>query len=177
MRGWLRRVRAAAGAGVLLTALAAVPLACGGPPRDFGLRRLGRPVPDLAVVDGRGHDGVLSEQLGGPLLLHVFASWCAACRWELPALLRLEAEAGIPVVALSIDPSLRRVRAMLGGRIAGNVFRVDEHAVRRELGVSSLPQTFLVDARGHVRARFAGARDWSDAELRQLVRRELGLER
>ncbi|MCC7537944.1 MAG: TlpA family protein disulfide reductase [Deltaproteobacteria bacterium] len=160
-----------------ISAVLSMSIGCGGAPRDFQPQRVAnREVSELTIFDDEGNDQALADHLGSPLVLHVFASWCAACRVELPALMQLETDTHIPVVALSIDPTFGRVRALFGGRAPPNVFRVDEQDVRRELGVSSLPQTFLVDARGRVRVRFAGARDWSDDDLRDLVRRELGLE-
>lgn len=157
-----------------MMATAAASTACGGTRGPIDYQRLpGGELADLTLIDAGRDEHQLWDQLRGPVVLHVFASWCAACRWELPALMRLETETRIPVLALSIDPTFSRVRALFEGAPPDNVFRVDEQDVRRELGVASLPQTFLVDARRRVRMRFVGARDWSDDDLRDLVRREL----
>lgn len=148
---------------------------CGGAAAPIAYQRLGRGLPDLTIFDEEGNDQQLADTVSGPAVVHVFASWCAACRWELAGLMQLESETRIPVVALGMDPSFRRIRSLFDGEMPDDVYRVDENDVRRELGVSSLPQSFLVDARGNLRGRLAGARDWSDDDLRALVRRELGV--
>ena len=48
-----------------------------------------------------------AERVGAPAVLHVFASWCAACRWELPALMQFETEEQIPETYLDLWDELR----------------------------------------------------------------------
>jgi len=74
--------------------------------------RLGRPatseddVAELRFVDGAVRRLSLADFAGKAVLLNLWATWCASCRKEMPALDRLQARLGGPafeVVALSID--------------------------------------------------------------------------
>ena len=63
-------------------------------------------VPNLPFQDGSGRQRTLAEFRGKVVLLNIWATWCAPCREEMPALDRLQAKLGGPefeVVALSID--------------------------------------------------------------------------
>jgi hypothetical protein len=44
--------------------------------------------------------------------------------------------------------------------------RPDAPDVHRRFGASTLPDSYLVDARGNVVVRYAGARDWRAARAR-----------
>ncbi|MGK4008347.1 TlpA disulfide reductase family protein [Sorangium sp. So ce1036] len=181
-RARLRRIAAAAGVLVLVQALAvglyrAVEHRRGAerPGRPFAYERLDgtRPVPDTAFERPDGtllHAGALR---GRPVLLHFWATWCAPCRAELPRLLELGREleeAGrLKLVAVSVDESWEVVRAFFGGEVPPGVVRAGAPAVQRRFGVSTLPDTFLVEEDGMMALRFTGARDWRAPEARALL--------
>lgn len=78
-----------------------------------------RKLPSLTLfrLDGRTTD--LSSLRGRPILLNFWATWCAACRTELPILDRLQAErrhTGLQILAVSEDRGGmdRRIRAGSG---------------------------------------------------------------
>jgi cytochrome c biogenesis protein CcmG/thiol:disulfide interchange protein DsbE len=121
---------------------------------------IGKPLPAFALAPLRANEaGLASADLAGqPVLLNVFASWCGPCKEEHPTLLRLKGE-GVPIVGLDWkeeaadgarwldangDPYLR----------AGND-RTGRAGI--DLGVSGVPETFVVDRRGRVRYRQVGA--------------------
>jgi len=121
---------------------------------------IGKPLPAFALPPLKpGETGLASADLAGqPVLLNVFASWCGPCKEEHPTLLGLKAE-GVPIVGLDWkeeaaagarwldengDPYLR----------AGND-RTGRAGI--DLGVSGVPETFVLDRRGRVRYRQVGA--------------------
>lgn len=108
---------------------------------------------------------------GRPYVLHVWASWCGPCRRELPALLDAARAEDASVIALSTDPSWGPVRGFFGGAIPPEVAREPRGALVRELGVSSLPDTYLIDARGRAVRRIARPLDWTRPEHRAWLRR------
>src|SRR5690606_7861062 len=67
---------------------------------------LPRKLPELRFQDGEGKDLTLADFAGKTVLLNIWATWCAPCREEMPALNALQSEMGgdaFTVVAVSID--------------------------------------------------------------------------
>lgn len=95
---------------------------------------------------------------GSPILLNVFASWCAPCRNEIPIMLRMVRDGDITVYGLAYkdDPdATRRFLADLGNpyrRIA--VDRDGRTGI--DLGVYGVPETYVIDGEGRVRYRHVG---------------------
>ena len=53
-----------------------------------------RALPELEFQDGEGRERSLSQFGGKVVLLNVWATWCAPCREEMPALDRLQQKLG-----------------------------------------------------------------------------------
>ena len=111
----------------------------------------------------------LSDFLGKPLLVNVWATWCPPCRAEMPSLqrlsLRLAARGGL-LIGLSEDADPFPVREYL--RSQGFTFarHIDpDHAVARRLGLADYPTTLVVDAAGRYKTRLVGAANWDDPAL------------
>ena len=145
---------------VVLIAALGWPILDGRDPRALPSVLLDKPVPDFALP-GLSADvaGLRSEELTGrPVLVNVFASWCAPCRQEIPLLARLASE-GVPVygIAYKDDPeAVRRFLAQLGDPYRSiGVDRDGRLAI--EFGVYGVPETYVVDAAGRIRHRHAGA--------------------
>jgi len=94
----------------------------------------------------------------GPALVNIWASWCAPCRLEHPLLMDLAAE-GVPIYG--IDYRERRAGAgeaflaELGSPYI-SVGADPEGRMGVELGVTGVPETFVIDADGVIVARWAG---------------------
>lgn len=148
----------------LLAALALVvalgwPILEGRNPQELPSVLLDKPVPafDLPALEP-GARGLASADLKGkPVLVNVFASWCAPCRAEIPRLQGL-ADAGVTVYGLAYkdDPeATRRFLAALGNpyeRIG--VDRDGRTAI--EFGVYGVPETYVIDGSGTIRHRHVG---------------------
>ncbi len=122
---------------------------------------VGAPFPPLQV---RTLDGapVNLRDLRGPALVDLWATWCVPCAHALPFYQRLAKETGIEVIAW-----------LLRHPVSFRILRDPDGAVAEELGMRLMPTSFLVDARGMVRARHDGFRDEDEpaveAEVRSLV--------
>lgn len=163
------------------------------PPRDGGgaraesgkaplaVRRTEPPrtLPNLQFVDAENRPRSLAEFRGRAVLLNVWATWCAPCRAEMPALDRLQAALGGPafeVVALSIDR---------GGLAAVKPFfdELDLRALRIYVDASAealgrldsigIPLTLFVDEQGRERWRVLGPAPWDRADVIDYIRRDL----
>lgn len=123
--------------------------------------RLGKPLPEFrlpSLTDGR--ELTAADVRGRPVLLNVWASWCPSCRQEHPALLKI-AEAGVPVIGLNYKDAPEDAQAWLAN--LGNPFTLiisdQQGNLGLDLGVYGAPETYLLDASGHIRFRFVGVFD------------------
>lgn len=121
--------------------------------------REGGPVPELTVVDFPGEEGFTVESLadGEVKLVNFWASWCAPCRAEHPALLAF-AQEGIPIYGINYKDTPENARKFLDE--LGNPFTalVADESGRTGLdwGLYGVPETFVVDGDGVIVKRFAG---------------------
>ncbi len=153
----------------------------GGPPRN-GLMQFfepavpARPAPEITLFDGDGNLVPLSDFKGRVVLLNFWATWCAPCVREMPTLDRLQAKLGGPgftVIAVSEDRGGAKVaRPFLKKLGLDNLgVYVDVGGkVTRALGVTGLPTTLLIDAKGRLRGGLSGPAEWDSPEAVALIR-------
>lgn len=120
--------------------------------------RIDQKVPAFTLPGLEDASRVLTEQqVKGPLLLNVWATWCPSCQVEHPVLLEL-AKNGIPIVGLNYKDV--RQAAMKYLEIHGNPFKYNIYDERGDLGldlgVYGAPETYLIDAEGVIRYRHVG---------------------
>ena len=119
------------------------------------------PLTVLPILDG---DQVSDQMLdlktaavGKPMVLNLFASWCAPCRLEHEQLMALKAR-GIKVVGIAYKDAPVKTRAFL--EELGDPFDlvlVDQLGkAGLDLGVSGVPETFVVDAYGVIKHKVSG---------------------
>jgi cytochrome c biogenesis protein CcmG/thiol:disulfide interchange protein DsbE len=122
---------------------------------------VGKPAPAVALPDLREAGNTVSaiDFKGRPFLVNIFASWCAPCRAEAPALALLFEEIEIFGIAYK-DKSedTRGFLATYGDPFADIGIDRDGDAGMR-WGVYGVPETFLVDANGTIILRHAGPID------------------
>lgn len=165
-----------------LIAAALLPLllsACGrnpGTPRTNGgaLAKLKPEVPPkvappVSFVDAAGTTHTLAEFRGRYILLNLWATWCAPCVRELPALSHLQAKLeskNLLVIPVSIGrDSAAATQAFLNAHKAKlPVYRDTKSAFLRSFGAFGLPLTVLIDPQGREIARASGALRWDAPE-------------
>src|SRR5437763_6625659 len=82
----------------------ATPTAQAGPVKGVDRSHKGTPAPGATFNDPDGNPTSLAEFSGKPVLVNLWATWCAPCVKELPTLDRLsEAQQNVAVVAISQD--------------------------------------------------------------------------
>jgi cytochrome c biogenesis protein CcmG, thiol:disulfide interchange protein DsbE len=145
---------------IALVGVLAWPILEGRDPRAVPSVLIDKPVPpfELPGLSVDGHGLSADELAGRPVLVNVFASWCAPCRHEIPLMVRLASE-GVPIygIAYKDDPAATQVfLAQLGDPYRGiGVDRDGRIAI--EFGVYGVPETYVIDAAGRIRYRHVGA--------------------
>lgn len=161
----------------LLVALGLGPLLCGpslaAPGGTPGEVKVGEMLRDATMQGLNGPTRQLSSYRGRPLVINVWASWCAPCRAEMASLERLawgDLAERFTVIGISTDDHIDRAQAWLRRSNATISHFIDRKLeLENMLGATHLPLTLLVDATGRVRAKVAGAREWDGPEARRLI--------
>jgi thiol-disulfide isomerase/thioredoxin len=112
--------------------------------------------PDLAGALHR-----LSDLRGRPVIVNFWASWCASCRAELPALQRLvetRAFDRVAVVAVNVGERLGDARRFIEAlRLDALVIALDPGLdISDAYGVGGLPHSLFIDAHGVIQAEYLG---------------------
>lgn len=121
------------------------------------------------ATPGPGHVDLKTAGVGKPMLVNVFASWCAPCRIEHPKLMALKAR-GVAVVGVAWKDEPAATRAFLDelGDPYAMVLVDRDGRAGLDLGITGAPETFAVDAMGKVVGKSAGPLV-DDAEIERLV--------
>jgi thiol-disulfide isomerase/thioredoxin len=134
----------------------------------------GEPAPAAVFEDPQGGRTSLSDFRGRPLLVNLWATWCAPCVVEMPTLdaLATREDGRVQVLAVSQDAD---GRAKVDGFFAERRFVALEPyldpslGLMTELGVDTLPTTILFDADGRELWRMTGIADWRGDESAALI--------
>lgn len=132
----------------------------------------GKPMPTVGIVAPDGKPTTLAQFVGRPMLVNLWATWCAPCIKELPTLARLaSSQQAVAVVTLSQDMGEQKpVRAFLAERkLALPAWHDPEMAVSTALGVNILPTTILYGSDGKEIWRYSGDLDWTGAAAGKLL--------
>jgi thiol-disulfide isomerase/thioredoxin len=152
----------------------AAPTAVAGPVQGIDRSSKGKPAPDVVFNDPDGAETSLAELRGKPVLLNLWASWCAPCVKELPTLDRLAAAkgAGLSVVAVSQDtgphPSVEAFLESKGIKTLGS-YHDPKMGLSGALDAEVLPSSVLFDAQGREVWRYVGDLDWTGPEAAKLL--------
>jgi thiol-disulfide isomerase/thioredoxin len=139
-----------------------------------------RPLPVLKLTDEDGRPSSLTRLKGKVVLVNFWATWCAPCVEELPALSRLQARLSggdFTVVAVAVDRNgPEAVKPFLKDHGIANltVLYDPTMAASRAVGVTGLPTSVLVDRQGREIARAVGTPDWDKAQAMRPIEEALG---
>jgi thiol-disulfide isomerase/thioredoxin len=133
----------------------------------------GKPAPVAEFNDASGKPVTIADFKGKPLLVNLWATWCAPCVKELPTLDKLAAGGAIKVVAVSQDtgPSPSVVAFMKSHGIGTlEPYQDARMGLSGALGPDVvLPTSILFDANGKEVWRYVGDLDWTSPEAAKLL--------
>lgn len=136
----------------------------------------GEAAPVTIFKNPDGGDFSLAKFKGGPVLVNLWASWCAPCIKELPTLQKLEeshaVDGALGVIAVSQDMAPQSsVDAFLKGKGINRfaAYHDEKMGLTDALGIQVMPTTILYDADGKEVWRYVGDLDWSGPEAETLL--------
>ena len=136
--------------------------------------RAGAPMLAVTVSDPQGQQLNLAALKGQPVLLNLWATWCAPCVVEMPMLdeLAQELDGAVRVVTVSQDlAGADKVTPFIAQR---NFRKLEpwldpDNLLGFEVEAGVLPATILYDASGKEVWRVVGEYDWSSAAAREAI--------
>jgi cytochrome c biogenesis protein CcmG/thiol:disulfide interchange protein DsbE len=147
----------------------------GQPPEGVGI---GNRAPDFKAIDLATGDSVsLGEHYRGSVtLLNVWATWCAPCRTEMPAMEQVYqalAPQGFRIAAVSIDEGGPDVVRAYGRELglSFDLLQDRSNRVTQLYQTTGVPESFLLSRQGIIIKRLIGPQDWNSPVNRALIER------
>ena len=121
---------------------------------------LGKKVPNFQLTNISETKQINQESILGHIkLLNVWASWCVACIEEHPILTEINEKELIKIYGVNYKDEAGDALGWL--KIHCNPYEINifdsEGTLSLDLGVYGVPETFLVDKKGVIRAKYIGA--------------------
>ena len=137
---------------------------------------LGKPAPAFVVMTLDGKQVSLADYKGKALLVNFWATWCGACKLEMPWLAELRQKymgQGFEIIGIvtdgATDEKVRQITAKYG--VEYRIARCNHKTALVYGGLPELPESFYIDKRGKVVlvAADAGSKEEIDANIRKLL--------
>lgn len=146
-----------------------------------------RVAPDFELPDIHGKMVKLSSFRGKTVFLNFWTKTCRPCLEEMPALAELgkvlQKRNDMVLVTVSTDEDVKDVKdtlqVVLNSTETPFVVLLDPESkiVLDKFGTKLFPETWILDPKGVIRARFDGPRDWSSSaviDIGEMVKRPSG---
>lgn len=139
---------------------------------------VGRQAPALLVTTLDGKSVSLAEYRGKALLVNFWATWCGACKLEMPWLAQLREQykgRGFEIIVIMTDGAteerVRQIAAKYG--VTYQIARCNHKTAQAYGGLPYLPESFYIDKHGKI--VLAAADAGSKGEIETNIRKLLGL--
>jgi len=145
----------------------------------FVFKKTPEAVPLFKFEDATGAEKTLADWKGKVVLLNLWATWCAPCRKEMPALDKLQKDLGsdiFEVVALSVDRQGAPASKKFLQETKTEHLKLYVESTSRSVGTlraAGLPTTILIDKEGREVGRLTGPAEWDSADAKRLIQAAL----
>ena len=143
---------------LVLAGYFALALRPGYDPHELPSALIGKEAPSFDLAGLHGERVARDALKGGPVLINFFASWCVPCREEHPLLMRLAEQEHVPLYGIDYKDRPEDATRLLAqfGDPYRRVGLDRDGRVGLDFGVYGVPETYVLDATGHIRKRFVG---------------------
>lgn len=150
----------------LLTLATVICFLSSGCDRDSRPGQLGRSAPVFSISDGQ-HSVNLAQFRGKVVVLNFWASWCAPCIEEMPALQMLQQQLPqIQVVAVASDEEYSQYQTFIIQHHISMLTIFDQGQKSNALyGSFRFPETYIIDKQGVIRRKLIGAQDFTSPDF------------
>ena len=136
-------------------------------------------LPELAFMSAEGEAMTLADFAGQAMLVNLWATWCAPCRAEMPALAELQAELGgddFKVLAINIDTGdVAKPKAFLDEIGVSNLGLYRDasmgvfNTLKKEGLAFGLPVTLMIGKDGCMLGAMNGPAEWASTDAKALA--------
>jgi peroxiredoxin len=134
------------------------------------------PIVELSTLEGKTVSTKDFIGKGNPVLVSMWATWCAPCKRELDNIADLYPEwkekYGLEILAVTIDNSrqLRKVPGIVSSKGWEYTILSDENGnLQQTMGVATIPQTYLVNGDGEIIYDHNGYAPGDEEEIGELL--------
>ncbi len=149
---------------LVLAVLSVVKLGQVGEPKSDLFKGKNRPAPEIVLTTLDQSEFRLADELGKPVIVNLWATWCLPCKLEHPYLMEMSKQVSIVGIAYKDDPDA--IQTML--EVDGNPFSVvaldNDGMAGLDLGVNAVPETFLIDGDGMIVRQHRGPLSREEAD-------------
>lgn len=140
----------------------------------FDRSHKGSQMPDLVIKDPAGKELKLASLKGQPVLINLWATWCAPCVAELPALDKLAGARAGTLKVLTVSQDMGKPETIAPFLKQRGVTRLEpwldaEGNLAMQYDVQTLPTSIYYDAQGREVWRLTGAHDWTSPDTAALL--------
>jgi thiol-disulfide isomerase/thioredoxin len=172
----------------LIVLLLAIPLAAcdskpasspqGGVPAEsvgtVDIASRGKEMPAIPFTAPQGGPATLSQFRGKPLMVNLWATWCAPCVAEMPTLDGLAKREGDRVRLIVVSQDLEGAKVVTPffkakGFTTLQPYLDQQNVLMQALRTETLPTTVFYDAKGKEQWRVLGAMDWNGDRAKKLI--------
>jgi cytochrome c biogenesis protein CcmG/thiol:disulfide interchange protein DsbE len=134
---------------------------------------VGEVAPDFTLPSLTSGAVSLRDHRQQVVVLHFWATWCAPCVEETPALERFAEQMqdrGVTVIGVSVDQDAAALQKFVSeARLSFSIARDPDRTLATRYGTFQFPETYFIDRDGKVAEKVPGPVDWQDPRIINLV--------